>query len=333
MSRLAEALLAGDEIALARALTLLEQRGPAAGQLRAALRPHTGKALVVGVTGPPGAGKSSLIGSLVTTVRAAGERVAVLAVDPSSPVSGGAVLGDRTRMGTHTTDAGVFIRSIASRGQPGGLALAIPALVDAIDAAGWPVILLETVGTGQSDAEIAEFADVAVLVSVPGLGDDVQAIKAGVLELADVLVVNKCDLPGAERTARHLERMLALRAPGAARPPVIRTSSVDETGIASLLEAVRGAARTAGGPLRRLRRELLRGAEAELARRLRGGPLDAACAAVLSGQLGIEEAITRLADGAAGPARSGGSQPQFGGSQRGGFLRCCMPDEEEGGQR
>ncbi|CQD24319.1 LAO/AO transport system ATPase [Mycobacterium lentiflavum] len=288
-----DALVAGDHAALARALTLLERGGPEAAALRAALRPHTGRGTVVGVTGPPGAGKSSLIADLVTVLRARDMRVAVIAVDPSSPISGGAVLGDRARMGTHTADEGVFIRSVASRGQSGGLARAVPAFLDAVDAAGWPIILLETVGSGQSDVDVAELADVAVLVSVPGLGDDLQAIKSGMLELADVLVVNKCDLPGAERTARQLESMLTLRRQDAARPPVIRTSTLDSTGVVALLDAVNGTAR-AGDSLRRVRSELLIAAEAEFARRLRHVPIDKACAAVRAGTQGVEEIVADL---------------------------------------
>lgn len=287
-------LLAGHEASLARALTILERGGPDATNLRTRLRSHTGRAVVVGLTGPPGAGKSSLIGSMVTVLRRAGTRVAVLAVDPSSPVSGGALLGDRTRMGAHTCDPGVFIRSIASRGYTGGLSRAVPALIDAVDAAGWDVVLLETVGSGQSDVEITEFADIAVLVSVPGLGDDLQAIKAGVLELADVLVVNKADLPGAKNTARQLERMLALRRADAVRPPVISTSVVDETGIEALISAVDKAER-GNGTVRRLRRELVREAESIFAQRLRTQPLDEACAAVFNGTRNFEDVVSELA--------------------------------------
>lgn len=195
----------------------------------------------------------------------------------------------------HTVDDGVFIRAVASRGQPGGLARAVPSLVDALDAAGWPVILLETVGAGQSDTEIAEIADVTVLVSVPGLGDDLQAIKAGMLELADVLVVNKCDLPGAENTARQLERAIRFRTPNAARPPVIRTSGTDATGIDALLDAVKGTVRADGQRLR-TRRELLHAVEAEFSRRLRQIPLDEECAAARAGRRQIDEIVTELVE-------------------------------------
>ncbi|GAB2640652.1 methylmalonyl Co-A mutase-associated GTPase MeaB [Prescottella soli] len=230
---------------------------------------------------------------MVTVLRRSGARVAVLAVDPSSPVSGGAVLGDRTRMGMHTCDPGVFIRSIASRGYVGGLTRAVPGLIDAVDAAGWDVVLLETVGSGQSDIEITEFADVAVLVSVPGLGDDLQAIKSGVLELADVLVVNKADLPGADNTARQLERMLRLRRADAVRPTVIRTSAEHGTGVDDLVAAV-GKATRAVGPVRRLRRELVREAELTFVRRLREQSLDEACTAVFTGAREFEDVVAEL---------------------------------------
>ncbi|WP_082563440.1 MULTISPECIES: methylmalonyl Co-A mutase-associated GTPase MeaB [unclassified Nocardioides] len=280
MSTLAAAVAAGHEGNLARALTVLEKGGVDAIALRRTLLEHTGRAMVVGVTGPPGAGKSSLIGALIGALRNEGKRVAVLAVDPSSPLSGGAVLGDRTRMGEHTLDPGVFIRSVSSRGQSGGLSRAVPALIDALDAAGWDVVLLETVGSGQSDVDIAEYADVAVLVSVPGLGDDVQAIKAGMLEVADILVVNKSDLPGAARTARQLEQMLSLRSSDSVHPPVIRTSVPDASGIDSLVSELGRTAR-AGGRLRRLRKEIVREAESAFALRLSKDLVDRACRSVL----------------------------------------------------
>lgn len=282
MNEIARGVVAGVEASLARALSVLEHGGQQATDLRQALRAHLGHASVVGMTGPPGAGKSSLIGAMISVLREQHQRVAVLAVDPTSPITGGAVLGDRTRMGEHSVDPGVFIRSVASRGGTGGLSRAIPALVDALDAARWDVILLETVGSGQSDVDVADFADVAVLVSVPGLGDEVQAIKAGMLELADVLVVNKADLPGSDRIARQLRQMLALRAPGAIRPPVIRTSVPEGTGLVELVDAVRTAEPRDGGA-RRLRREIVREAEAEFARRLDDKLVDDACDAVSAG--------------------------------------------------
>lgn len=286
-------LLQGDQAALGRVLSILERGDGASARLRSVIRGRSGQAVVIGVTGPPGAGKSTLVGAMVSAIRAAGDRVAVLAVDPSSPLSGGALLGDRTRMTAHSDDEGVFIRSLSSRGQHGGLSSAVPACIDALDAAGWPLVLLETVGTGQSDADVTVFADVTVVVSVPGLGDDVQAIKAGILEMADVLVVNKCDLPGAETTARLLRRMVALRAPEAAHPPVVRTCAADGTGIEELLTQVR---RTAIPERRthRLKEEIFRQAQTEFARRLRGRALDEAYAAVASGMRTLPEAVDDL---------------------------------------
>ncbi len=308
-----EALLAGDQATLARALSHLERGGPDAEHLADQVRAHAGRALVVGFTGPPGAGKSSLIASFVATLRGRGERVAVLAVDPSSPVTGGALLGDRTRMGAHSVDPGVYIRSVASRGRSGGLARSIPGMIDAVDAAGWPFIVLETVGSGQSDIEVIEFADVGVLLSVPGLGDDIQALKAGVLELADILVVNKSDLPGADTTARQLERMLTLRAGrgGARWPLVIKTSTVAPDGIETLVDAVgaragepdRAGARTRVA--RRLGRALVRGLEDEFAARLRG--LDGAriedlCTEVLKEGRSLSEVIGTVLAELTGPS-------------------------------
>lgn len=231
-------LLDGDVAALARAVSLLETGGPVGDALADRLRDHVGSAGVVAFTGPPGAGKSTLINAYVSELRQRGESVAVLAVDPSSPLSGGAVLGDRTRMGEHSADARVFIRSVASRGHLGGLALSIPAIVDAVDAAGWSNIVLETVGAGQSETEIAEIADVNIVLNAPGLGDDVQAIKAGILEIADILVVNKCDLPLADRTIRQLKAMLQLRRAEGRNVPILPTSAERGEGIGALADAI-----------------------------------------------------------------------------------------------
>lgn len=231
-------LLRGDTPTLSRALSILEAGGTAADALAIRLRDHAGLGRVIAFTGPPGAGKSTLVGAYVSELRQKGERVAVLAVDPSSPLSGGAVLGDRTRMGQHSYDEGVFIRSIASRNHLGGLSLSLPAILDAVDAAGWPNIILETVGAGQSETEIAEFADIKVVLNAPGLGDDVQAIKAGILEIADILVVNKSDLPLADRTRRQLQMMLALRKEDQQNIPIIATSASEPTGIQELDTAI-----------------------------------------------------------------------------------------------
>lgn len=207
-------VLAGERLALARLLTLVENDTPKGRAALDYLYPHAGKAHLVGVTGSPGTGKSSLVNQLAKTFRSTGvEKVAVIAVDPSSPFTGGALLGDRVRMRDLSGDPGVFIRSMASRGALGGLARATSSAAQVLDAAGFEIILIETVGAGQSEIDIARLAHTVIVVEAPGLGDDIQAIKAGILEIADVLVVNKCDLPGAEQTARALKAMLDMAHP------------------------------------------------------------------------------------------------------------------------
>jgi LAO/AO transport system kinase len=200
---------------------------------------RTGRAHVVGVTGAPGAGKSTLVDRLVTARRSKGERVAVVAIDPSSPFSGGAILGDRVRMQDHATDPGVFVRSMATRGQLGGLARATSGALRVLDAAGWPLLVVETVGAGQVEIDVAETADTTVVVVNPGWGDSVQAAKAGLLEVADVLVVNKADRPGADETVRDLEHTLDLADPPPAwRPPVLRTAATTGEGIDEVVDAL-----------------------------------------------------------------------------------------------
>ena len=238
---LAPGLLQGDRRAIARAISRIEQGADDAAALRAALAAHLGRAHVVGITGAPGAGKSTLVHALLGALLARGQRVAVVAVDPSSPLSGGAVLGDRVRMGEHGAHPDVFIRSLAARGHLGGLSPAARAAVDVFDAAGFATVLVETVGTGQSEVEIMSVADTKIVVAPPGLGDAVQALKAGILEIADVLVVSKCDLPGAEATARDLLDMLRLQ-PRVAAPawqvPVQRVSAASGAGVAELVELI-----------------------------------------------------------------------------------------------
>jgi LAO/AO transport system kinase len=245
------ALVNGDPGALARAISDVE-RGTDAGRLvLAAIQPHVGHAGVIGVTGVPGAGKSTLISRYVAALRHAGRRVGVVAIDPSSPFSGGAVLGDRIRMAEHARDSQVFVRSLASRGHGGGLAPTATQVVDLMDAAGWDRIIVETVGAGQGEVDIADAADVRIVVCASGLGDDVQALKAGILEIADVLVVNKADLPGADKTAGQLESMLALRAEMARDVAVCQTTATTGDGIEELVEIVE--ARIAAAESQRMR--------------------------------------------------------------------------------
>ena len=229
----------GDRLAIAKLLSLVEAGGPGARAVAAATTPHTGRAWTVGVTGAPGAGKSTLTDGLVRQLRACDLDVGVLAVDPTSPFSGGAILGDRVRMQDHAVDPGVFIRSMATRGHLGGLALATPQAVRVLDAAGKQWIVIETVGVGQVEVEIAGHADSTVVVVNPRWGDAVQAAKAGLLEIADLFVVNKADRPGADETVRDLEGMLELAGDLDWRPPVLTTVATDGTGVAELWDALR----------------------------------------------------------------------------------------------
>ncbi len=238
---LADRLRKGETRALAKALTVADIGGEEARSLLQALDEDRRETPVVGLTGPPGSGKSTLISAMIRTLRERDNKVAALAVDPSSPKSGGAILGDRARMGEHGSDPHVFIRSIAARGHLGGLALNIQASIDVVNAAGFDIVLLETVGAGQSEIEVAQVADVTVVVGAPGLGDDLQAIKAGILEVADILVVNKADLPGADDAARQLEAMLGLRTVGRSairgETPVLTTVATTGEGVAELVDA------------------------------------------------------------------------------------------------
>jgi LAO/AO transport system kinase len=236
---LVERARAGDRVAAARLISLVETGGQPARAVVAATMPHTGRAWTVGITGAPGAGKSTLTDGLVRRLRACDIDVGVLAVDPTSPFSGGAILGDRVRMQDHAVDPGVFIRSMATRGHLGGLALATPQAVRVLDAVGKQWIVIETVGVGQVEVEIAGHADSTVVVVNPRWGDAVQAAKAGLLEIADLFVVNKADRPGADETARDLEGMLELAGDLEWRPPVLRTVATEDTGVAELHDALR----------------------------------------------------------------------------------------------
>ncbi|MGH2617278.1 MAG: methylmalonyl Co-A mutase-associated GTPase MeaB [Thermomicrobiales bacterium] len=238
-SEVLDRLHSGDPRLLPRLATLIENEDPRGLEALDALYPLTGNAHIVGLTGPPGAGKSTLIAALVDQIRASDRRVAVLAVDPSSPLTGGAVLGDRIRMMARHADPGVYMRSMASRGRQGGLAWATAELVHLLDAAGYPLILVETIGTGQDGTDIASLADTILVVEAPGLGDGVQAIKSGLLEVGDVVVVNKADQPGAREAVRLLRSSLALgHAADGRTTPVLATDAITGTGVPELLAAL-----------------------------------------------------------------------------------------------
>jgi LAO/AO transport system kinase len=232
-----DAILRGDIPAAAQLMRDLDDRRPDATEQLKQLWPHTGTAYIVGVTGNPGAGKSTIVDALIAHYRAAGERVGVIAVDPTSPFSGGALLGDRIRMHRHALDPGVFIRSVATRGHLGGLSRSTFDLASVLDAMGFARILIETVGVGQDEVDVMRAAHTTVVVSVPGLGDDIQAIKAGLLEVADVLAVNKADRDGADRVENELVRMLAMRA-DRNNVPIVRTIATRGSGIAELAAAI-----------------------------------------------------------------------------------------------
>jgi len=225
---------------VARLISLVEDASPLLREVTAKLTPHAGNAQVVGITGAPGVGKSTSTSALVTALRKTGKRVGVLAIDPSSPFSGGALLGDRVRMQDHATDTEVYIRSMASRGHLGGLSWATPQAVRVLDAAGCDVVLIETVGVGQSEVEVAGLADTTVVLLAPGMGDGIQAAKAGILEIGDLYVVNKADRDGATQVARDLRAMLSLaeRAEGAWRPPIVKTVAQTGSGVEEVVEKI-----------------------------------------------------------------------------------------------
>lgn len=240
VAELVQRAQAAEPRAVARLISLVEDRSPSLREVSAALTPLVGRAHIVGITGSPGVGKSTSTSALVTALRAQGKRVGVLAVDPTSPFSGGALLGDRIRMQDHALDEGVFIRSMASRGHLGGLSATAPQALRVLDAAGCDVVLVETVGVGQSEVEIAGLADTTLVLLAPGMGDGIQAAKAGILEIGDVFVVNKADREGAQATRRELRSVVAMtdRADGAWTPPILLTTATSGEGVAEVVDAI-----------------------------------------------------------------------------------------------
>jgi LAO/AO transport system kinase len=304
--RLVERMRKGERRAIAGAITELERLSSAAPALLQALHPHLGHALVVGFTGPPGAGKSTLVNATIEYLRRHGRTVGVIAVDPSSPVSGGAILGDRIRMTAALDDDGVFVRSLASRGYLGGLSPAAVRIIDALDGAGFDIVLLETVGTGQNEIDVAEVADIRVVVSAPGLGDDIQAMKSGLLEIADAIVVNKGDRPGADQAMHQLKAALSFRTNASAKIPVLKTTALNGDGVPKLVETIDEIGRSIieKGPLVRRRRRarylIARAASDIVAKRIKAGEesgLAPLADAVLSGTMTSGEAALRLLEG------------------------------------
>ena len=236
---LVDRLLTGDPRSVARAISIAENGSSEAGELMRKIFPKTGRAKVIGITGSPGAGKSSLVDKLATLYKDRGEKVGIVAIDPSSPFSGGAILGDRIRMSTLGLDRNIFIRSMATRGNLGGLSRTTVDAVAILDAAGFDKIIIETVGVGQDEVEVVKTADVSVVVLVPGMGDDIQAIKAGIMEIGDVFVINKADREGVIRTEKELESLLSLaHRPDMWDPPIVKTNAPENKGLEDLAEAI-----------------------------------------------------------------------------------------------
>jgi len=260
---LVEAAAGGDPRSLARLISLVENGSPQLRRVMELIAPRTGRARVIGLTGAPGVGKSTITAALVRAYRGQGLRVGVIAVDPTSPFTGGALLGDRVRMQDHATDAGVFIRSMASRGHLGGLSWAAPQALQILDAAGFDLVMIETVGVGQAEVEIASLADSTLVIVAPGMGDSVQAAKAGILEIADIFVVNKSDRPGAQEAVRDLRTMLAMARyhDGAWKPPIVAATAAAGEGIDELVGRLAGHGDWLGASGERDRRRLARARE------------------------------------------------------------------------
>ncbi|MDE3032086.1 MAG: methylmalonyl Co-A mutase-associated GTPase MeaB [Acidobacteriota bacterium] len=303
-----EPLRHGNPRAVARAISWMENGHPEARALMAALWPHLGRALVVGLTGSPGAGKSTLTDQLARALRAEGQRVGILAVDPTSPFSGGAILGDRIRMQRIAADPGIFIRSMATRGALGGLARATQDAIDLLDAAGFDTVIVETVGVGQDEVDVVSCVHTCCVVLVPGMGDEIQAIKAGIMEVADLFVINKADREGVDQVEREIEAMKALAPVRDWDPPVLRTVAAQGEGVPALLEAIRthGAwLRAHGGLARkareraRLRFESLLAEEALRRAKARAGAdrVEAAVQAIAEGHLDPYAAVAEILDG------------------------------------
>jgi LAO/AO transport system kinase len=303
LDQLVENLCAGSPAALARAITAVENNTAAGNRILARIQPDIGSAAVIGVTGPPGAGKSTLCSALIGVYRERGFSVGLLAVDPSSPFTGGAILGDRIRMAEHDPDPGVFVRSLAARGHLGGLSPTTARVIDVMDAARRDVVIVETVGAGQSEVDIAAIADTRVVVCAPGLGDEVQAIKAGILEIADILVVNKSDLPLAERAQRQLLGMLQLRAVKGWLVPVLNTVANSGSGVEALADAIdrhqthTRSARNQQSSLQRVRRQLAQEAARKIEQQLTASEdvelLDI-CREIQAGRMDLATAADRL---------------------------------------